>query len=69
MPLYEYVCRSCQSNFEKRLPMASSSIAVGCPECGTEAVKTFSMFASNIKNNFGSTSPLGGCCGGSCGCG
>tara|TARA_B100000519_G_C14242244_1_gene437890 strand:+ start:251 stop:400 length:150 start_codon:yes stop_codon:yes gene_type:complete len=49
--------------------MASSSIAVGCPECGTEAVKTFSMFASNIKNNFGSTSPLGGCCGGSCGCG
>ena len=48
MPVYEYLCRTCEKHFEKRLPMASSGILVDCPDCGEDSVKSFSMFAANI---------------------
>ena len=69
MPVYEYLCRTCEKHFEKRLPMASSGILVDCPDCGEDSVKSFSMFAANIKKDLGRASSQVGCCGGSCGCG
>ena len=69
MPIYEYVCMSCESHFEELVGMSSPDPA--CPDCGNEKVaKQFSMsFAAHgtaTQPNFGSG---GGCCGGSCGCG
>jgi putative FmdB family regulatory protein len=70
MPIYEYVCMSCESHFEELVRYDDASPA--CPDCGeTKVQKQFSVFAAH-----GTSSPQptfggggGGCCGGSCGCG
>lgn len=36
MPTYQYLCRSCQQDFEKRLPMARSGEQQVCPQCGSK---------------------------------
>ena len=66
MPIYEYVCMSCESHFEELVGMSSPDPA--CPDCGNERVaKQFSMsFAAHGTSgqpSFGG----GGCCGGGCG--
>jgi putative FmdB family regulatory protein len=71
MPIYEYVCMSCESHFEELVRMDDESPS--CPDCGTTKVaKQFSVFAahgtSGTQPSFGGTSG-GGCCGGGCGCG
>jgi putative FmdB family regulatory protein len=65
MPIYEYVCMSCESHFEELVGMSDPDPA--CPDCGkTKVVKQFSTaFAAHgvsSQPSFG-----GGCCGGSCG--
>jgi putative FmdB family regulatory protein len=77
MPIYEYVCMSCESHFEE---LVRSDETPPCPDCGSEnAKRQFSTFAAHglskpqISNRAsslgGGGSSGGGCCGGSCGCG
>ena len=69
MPIYEYVCMSCESHFEE---LVRHDETPPCPDCGQLKVqKQFSVFAahgSSVQPSF-SGSGGGGCCGGSCGCG
>jgi putative FmdB family regulatory protein len=71
MPIYEYVCDSCNERFEKIVINKQQEIA--CPKCASKkATIQLSVFATAGSN--GSSSPSGGsgggggCCGGSCGC-
>ena len=73
MPIYEYVCMTCESHFEELVGMGSADPA--CPDCDSSNVrKLLSTFASHGAAEQPSFSgPMGGggggCCGGSCGCG
>jgi putative FmdB family regulatory protein len=70
MPIYEYVCMSCESHFEELVRVDETP---PCPDCGSEqASRQFSTFAAHGLSK--PQSPVvggssGGCCGGSCGCG
>ena len=70
MPIYEYVCMSCESHFEE---LVRHDETPACPDCGSEKAKRqFSVFAAHGTSkqpSFGGPSSGGGCCGGSCGCG
>ncbi len=37
MPVYEYLCEGCGSDFTALRPMAQSSLPHPCPGCGSEA--------------------------------
>ena len=69
VPIYEYVCMSCESHFEELVRMDDESPA--CPDCaGTNVRRQLSVFAAHgtaATPSFGGGT--GGCCGGSCGCG
>jgi putative FmdB family regulatory protein len=63
MPLYEYVCQSCETRFEKLVKRFGEQVA--CPSCASDAVdKQLSVFAVA-----GSSAPsdFAGCEAGSCG--
>jgi len=45
MALYEYVCGSCGTRTEKRMPMSDVLQFVPCPRCGNQAQKAFGRFA------------------------
>ena len=73
MPIYEYVCMSCEKHFEELVRVGETPV---CPACGAAKVqKQFSVFAAHgttSQPSFGSTAAAaagGGCCGGACGCG
>ncbi len=71
VPIYEYVCMSCEHHFEE---LVRNGEQPACPDCGTANVtKKFSAFATigaSGQPSFGQTAAGGGgCCGGSCGCG
>lgn len=56
MPIYEYLCTTCGSHFEKLQKSAEAS-GVECPTCGSvEVKKEFSTFSSA-----GSSSSAAGC--------
>ena len=66
MPIYEFVCMSCEEHFEE---LVRGDAQVACPECGaTKVAKQLSTFA--MTGTAGQTGAFGGggCCGGSCGC-
>jgi putative FmdB family regulatory protein len=66
VPIYEYVCMTCESHFEELVGMNGPDPE--CPDCGASKVaRQVSVFAAHgaaAQPSFG-----GGCCGGSCGCG
>jgi putative FmdB family regulatory protein len=72
MPIYEYVCMSCESHFEELVRHDESA---KCPDCGTTKVqRQLSVFAASkakpatpVKTG-GGPSFGGGCGHGSCGC-
>jgi putative FmdB family regulatory protein len=69
MPIYEFVCMSCETHFEE---LVRGDMEIACPECGaTKVAKQLSTFS--MVGNAGQTGAFssggGGCCGGSCGCG
>jgi putative FmdB family regulatory protein len=72
MPIYEYVCMTCESHFEE---LVRGDREPACPDCGaTKVVRQFSVFATRAEApqpSFRSATGAGGggCCGGSCGCG
>ncbi|MEA3334808.1 MAG: zinc ribbon domain-containing protein [Chloroflexota bacterium] len=48
MPIYEYHCDDCGTDFEKFLRSMFSKEAINCPGCGGDHVeKAVSMFASS----------------------
>jgi putative FmdB family regulatory protein len=76
MPIYDYVCMSCESHFEELVGMSDPDPA--CPDCGNlKVAKQFSSsFAAHGISGHGSSGhgvsrqPSfggGGCCGGGCG--
>jgi putative FmdB family regulatory protein len=73
MPIYEYVCMSCESHFEE---LVRAGETPPCPDCGSDKAKReFSAFAAHglTKQPVGSAKSGGagfgggGCCGGVCG--
>jgi putative FmdB family regulatory protein len=72
MPIYEYVCMSCESHFEELVRHDDESPK--CPECGAVKVqRQLSVFSATkakptpVKSG-GGPAPFGGCGHGSCGC-
>ena len=54
MPVYEYLCRDCQKQFEMVRPMAEAGAGnVSCPACGSTAVeRTYSpVYAKTSKKS------------------
>lgn len=72
MPIYEYVCDECNTQFEKIVINKQQEIS--CPKCASKkATIQLSVFATANANGSstkpsGGGSSSGGCCGGSCGC-
>ena len=70
VPVYEYRCRSCDSRFEVRRPMAQANAPAPCPNEHDDTVRLLSMFGSISTSTNGAPAAVGGgCCGGGCGCG
>jgi putative FmdB family regulatory protein len=67
MPIYEFVCMSCEEHFEE---LVRGDMQVECPRCGaTKVAKQLSTFAMVGGSGESQSLGCGGCCGGSCGCG
>jgi putative FmdB family regulatory protein len=65
VPIYDYVCMSCESHFEELVGMSDPD--PNCPDCGNQ--KVAKQFSSSFAAHGTSGQPSfgGGCCGGSCG--
>ena len=74
MPLYEYVCGSCDTRFELRRAMDRSSEGTTCPRCEAPAQRVLSVFAAVTASAGGEVASavggMGGCGlgGGGCAC-
>src|SRR5262245_25621527 len=72
MPIYEYICDDCSSQFEKIVINRQQEIS--CPRCSSKkATIQLSVFSSAVaggssKSSSGGSSSGGACCGGGCGC-
>ncbi len=72
MPIYEYVCASCELRFDRLQP--SGAAQAECPECGLPAKKALSLFAAFASRGDGEPSSVAGmggcpgCAGGACAC-
>jgi len=65
MPIYEYTCTDCNSQFEKFVRTMSSTVEVKCPICGgTHVKKGWSVFGTNAPA--GSSSGLSSSAAGAC---
>ncbi len=73
MPLYEYICSTCEDDFTLLQSVHIKPGETICPECGsTEVVKQMSAFAPKVPSGFPSSGPPAGGCGmppGGGGCG
>lgn len=72
MPIYEYVCPSCDVKFEKLRPM-SDGLSAKCPTCTTESRRVLSVFSAVSTSSNGESHAFagGGCAcsaGGACAC-
>ncbi|MFN8595852.1 MAG: zinc ribbon domain-containing protein [Anaerolineae bacterium] len=57
MPIYEYYCPDCHTEFEKLVRLSESNITPNCPECGEKhAQKKLSAFATSGGSTGGSVS-------------
>jgi putative FmdB family regulatory protein len=70
MPIYEYVCEDCQTQFEKIVINKQQEIS--CPKCASKKttiqLSVFATAGNGSSSASGSSSGGGGCCGGGCGC-
>lgn len=65
MPIYEYLCHTCDSKFEMMRPFSLSEASATCPTCKKSAERVLSTFACFSVSDGGSATPVGGS---SCGC-
>ena len=57
MPIYEYHCNDCGTDFEKFLRSMFSKEAIICPDCGGQHVnKALSLFGSTSSSSGGASS-------------
>jgi len=66
MPIYEYVCKSCQNKFELLRPFSKSQDGAECPRCHKEADRILSTCCSMSMSENGVAKDIGGG-GSSCG--
>jgi putative FmdB family regulatory protein len=76
MPIYEYICDDCQTEFEKLVLNKQQEIT--CPKCASkQATIQLSVFATSNGSANGSSAKSstsfsggggGSCCGGGCAC-
>jgi putative FmdB family regulatory protein len=81
MPVYEFLCRDCDTRYDDLVGMDASMDEQACPECASSDVaKLYSPFRTKVSSG-GSTVQIdgclpgpagqaragGGCCGGGCG--
>ncbi|MDR3707570.1 MAG: zinc ribbon domain-containing protein [Capsulimonadaceae bacterium] len=73
MPIYEFACRKCNTEFEKIVPAAQRD-SVECPACGNK--RTMRKVSLAAPAQFASKAPAcpsaemcgqASCCGGACG--
>ncbi len=60
MPIYEYVCTSCDNKFEMLRPMSRADEKATCPTCRHEAKRTVSTFACCSTDSSGMTQAIAG---------
>lgn len=48
MPIYEYRCSQCGTEFELMLPLAQRDSPTPCPRCGGRGERLVSVFASKM---------------------
>lgn len=50
MPIYEYTCRDCDTQFEKFVRSMTANVEVKCPHCGgTHVKKGWSVFGTGAS--------------------
>jgi putative FmdB family regulatory protein len=65
MPIYEYYCPDCSTEFEKLVRLAEANQTPDCPECGEKhAQKKLSAFATS-GSRIGASAAASRCGGGS----
>ena len=60
MPIYEYVCASCDNKFEMLRPFSRADEATECPKCGKKAERALSTICCFSKDESGATSSVAG---------
>jgi putative FmdB family regulatory protein len=68
MPVYEYLCRTCDTRFEARRPMSDASAAIDCPEGHGDTTRVLSVFASVGSGSEPAAAVPSGGCGPGCAC-
>ncbi len=62
MPIYEYHCSDCGTDFEKFLRSMFSKEAITCPDCGGEHVaKALSLIGATNGRGAGAASAAAAC--------
>lgn len=69
MPVYEFYCRTCNTKFEKLLPMSAADNPVDCPDGHATTLRTLSLVAAPVRGDGGFIAGGGCACGGACSCG
>ncbi|MEN8151272.1 MAG: zinc ribbon domain-containing protein [Planctomycetota bacterium] len=47
MPMYQFVCSSCQSEFQLRRPRVDARKKAPCPECGSDGKRQLNIFGND----------------------
>lgn len=64
VPIYEYVCQSCGTEFEKLVRSMTASVPAECPECKSKEVKkAFSLFGMGRAGSESSSATSAASCG------
>lgn len=70
MPLYEYACRECGTEFDDFRAIAAADEPAACPDGHTDTLRKLSLIAPRARGSDGAALPLAGgggaCCGGGC---
>lgn len=62
MPIYEYTCKDCESQFEKFVRSMNAEIEIQCPHCGGSHVKKgWSVFGTGLSLGALNTSAASSC--------
>jgi putative FmdB family regulatory protein len=67
MALYEYRCRTCDTTFELRRPMAEANAPAACPDGHGDVVRLLSAFAA-VGGESSASGPPAAPCGAQCAC-
>ena len=62
MPIYEYTCQDCETQFEKFVRSMTQVVEIECPECGGKHVKKgWSLFGTKQGSGFSLSSAASNC--------